>query len=84
MTTATMEIYRTESGSVYEVVGGRIRRVSQDDTAVVIDQWQDYTAINRLPAALFTPGTTGEVLEVLLTSGRRIYTSPLVRPFETG
>ena len=80
MSTATLEIYRTESGSVYEVVGRQIRRAGGDGTGP-LDNWHTYVAINRLPAALFRPGTTGEVLEVVLRGGRRIYTSRLVLPF---
>ncbi len=79
MSTATVEIYRTESGSVYEVEGGRIRRFA-DDAHAGLDDWQPYHAINRLPASLFAPGQPGEVLEVVLTSGRRIYTSRLTLP----
>lgn len=83
MSTATVEIYRTESGSVYEVVGDQIRRTS-DEGRPDIDGWQTYRSINRLPASLFRPGQPGEVLEVLLESGRRIYTSRLVLPFGRG
>ncbi|MEE8602343.1 hypothetical protein [Euzebya tangerina] len=79
MATATLEIYRTESGSVYEVADGRVRRAATSRIGEV-DQWQPYVAINRIPAALFTPGTAGEVLEILLESGQRIYTSRLIPP----
>lgn len=79
MTTATLEIYRTESGAVYEVVGRRVRRTSTTGDGPIGD-WQDYVAINRLPAALMRPGSQGEVLEILLVGGRRIYTSRLVVP----
>ncbi len=83
MSTATVEIYRTESGSVYEVEGDRIRR-SSDDGRPGLDGWQTYRAINRVPASLFAPGQRGEVLEVVLTTGRRIYTSRLVPPYGIG
>ncbi|MGI9018954.1 MAG: hypothetical protein ACR2HR_17945 [Euzebya sp.] len=83
MSSATMEIYRTESGSVYEVVGSQIRRVSGENGSSV-QEWQEYVSINRLPASLFAPGQAGEVLEVLLASGKRIFTSRLVQPFGLG
>lgn len=77
---ATIEIYRTESGSVYEVVGNQIRRTGGDGSGP-LDDWEEYVQVNRLPAALFRPGTAGEVLEVVLRGGRRVYTSRLVLPF---
>jgi hypothetical protein len=80
MSTATVEIYRTESGSVYEVVGDQVRR-SAVDGRPALEGWQRYRSINRLPASLFKPGQQGEVLEVVLEDGRRIYTSRLVTPF---
>ena len=76
MSTATIEVYRTESGSVYEVADGRVRRAHATD----VEEWQPYTAINRIPAALFRPGTHGEVLEILLHTGDRVYTSRLILP----
>lgn len=79
MSTATLEIYRTESGSVYEVVGRQIRRHGGDGSGPV-DDWTDYVAVSRLPAALFRPGCPGEILEIVLRGGRRIYTSRLVLP----
>ncbi len=78
MSTATVEIYRTESGSVYEVEGQMIRRTS---TAGPPASWQRYRSISRVPASLFAPGESGEVLEVLMEDGRRIFTSRLVLPF---
>lgn len=81
--TPTVEMYRTESGSVYEVDGDRIRRHADDDR-VPTGEWQRYRAISRLPASLFAPGEPGEVLEVVLADGRRIYTSRLVHPFGLG
>ena len=83
MSTATVEIYRTESGSVYEVAGDQVRRSSTDGHPT-LDGWQTYRSINRLPASLFKPGQPGEVLEVVLDNGRRIYTSRLVLPFGLG
>ena len=81
MTTATLEIYRTESGSTYEVVGDLVRRVSgSGDSAVAA--WERYESINRVPAAALRPGVRGEALEIVLTSGRRLLTSRLVMPFE--
>ncbi len=80
MPTPTLEIYRTESGSLYEVEGRRIRRVGGDGTGP-LDDWTPYVAVARLPAALFRPGSDGEILEVVLENGRRIYTSRLVPPF---
>ncbi|CAN5443491.1 hypothetical protein BH23ACT9_BH23ACT9_40200 [soil metagenome] len=77
MSTGTLEIYRTESGSVYEVAGNRIRRTSVSG----VNPWQEYRSINRLPASLFSPGEPGEVLEVVLGDGKRIFTSRLVLPF---
>lgn len=81
MSTATIEIYRTESGSVYEVVGRSVRRTSADGSGPLGD-WQPYASISRLPAALLSPGTKGEVLEIVLVGGRRVYTSRLVVPAE--
>ncbi|WP_370324497.1 hypothetical protein [Euzebya sp.] len=80
MSTATLEIYRTESGSVYEIAGRRIRRVAGDGSGA-IEGWQEYVAINRVPASIFHPGATGEILEVVLRGGRRMYTSRLILPF---
>jgi hypothetical protein len=80
MSTATIEIYRTESGAVYEVVGDKVRRVSVDGRPS-LSGWQTYRSISRIPAGLFRPGEQGEVLEVLLADGRRITTSRLVPPF---
>ena len=77
--TATIEIYRTESGSVYEVAGRMVRRAGGDGSGP-LDSWQAYVAINRLPAALRSPGTPGEVLEIVLESGRRVTTSRLRLP----
>ena len=83
MSTATLEIYRTESGAVYEVAGNKIRRHSATRDGLVAD-WQEYRSISRLPASLLSPGEEGEVLEVVLASGRRIFTSRLVLPFIEG
>ena len=79
MSTATIEIYRTESGSVYEVVGQSVRRTNSDGSGPLGD-WQPYASINRLPAALLSPGSTGEVLEIVLVGGKRVYPSRLVVP----
>lgn len=79
MSTATLEIYRTESGAVYEVVGTQIRRTGVDGVGP-IEGWQEYRTINRIPAGLLSPGSAGEVLEVVLKSGRRILTSRLITP----
>jgi hypothetical protein len=81
MSAATLEIYRTESGAVYEVAGTMIRRTGRDGDGPAAE-WQEFTAIGRIPASLFTPGETGEILEVVLANGRRIYTSRLLTPFE--
>lgn len=82
MTTSTVEIYRTESGSVYEVMGDQVRRCSADATGPA-NEWSDYAAINRLPASVFRPGVSGEVLEIILRGGRRIYTSRLIVPVDS-
>lgn len=79
MSLATIEIYRTESGSVYEVAGGRIRRVGGDGGGP-LDDWVEYKAIHAVPAALLRPGSTGDVLEIVLATGRRVLTSRLVTP----
>ena len=79
MSLATIEIYRTESGSVYEVAGGRVRRVG-GDVAGGMGDWVEYRAISAIPAALLRPGSTGEVLEIVLADGRRVLTSRLVAP----
>lgn len=79
VSTATLEIYRTESGAVYEVDGTRIRRTGVDGRGP-IEGWQEYRSINRLPASLLAPGESGEVLEVVLATGRRLLTSRLVLP----
>ena len=80
MSTATLELYRTESGSTYEVVGRQIRRANADASGL-LGSWTPYERINRLPAALFHPGSQGEILEIVLTTGRRIYTSRLLTPW---
>ena len=80
MTTATTEIYRTESGAIYEVLGNRIRRHASDRPGLVED-WEEYRSISRLPASLLRAGEAGEVLEVVLANGRRVFTSRLVVPF---
>lgn len=79
MSLATFEIYRTESGSVYEVADGRIRRAGGDGTGP-LDEWAEVKSINRLPAALMRPGHSGEILEIVLANGRRVLTSRLVPP----
>lgn len=80
MSAATLEIYRTESGAVYEVAGNMIRRTGSSGGPA--REWMEYTAISRIPASLFNPGQQGEVLEVVLTTGRRIFTSRLIAPVE--
>lgn len=79
MSTATIEIYRTESGSVYEVYDGRVRRHARDHKGAA-EEWTPYVAISRIPAAVLRPGTQGEVLEIVLRGGRRIYTSRITSP----
>ncbi|HUG86452.1 MAG TPA: hypothetical protein VMM13_17935, partial [Euzebya sp.] len=59
--------------------GNRIRRSSPDHSGLVA-QWEEYRSISRLPASLLSPGQPGEVLEVVLASGRRLFTSRLVLP----
>lgn len=80
VSTATIEIYRTESGAVYEVVGTQIRRTGVDGKGP-IEGWQEYRSITRIPAGLLAPGESGEILEVVLASGRRLLTSRLLVPF---
>lgn len=64
---------------MYEVVGRQVRRAGGDGSGP-LDAWHPYVAINRLPAALRSPGTPGEVLEIVLEGGRRVYTSRLRMP----
>lgn len=64
---------------MYEVAGHLIRRHGADGSGPV-DEWTEYVAVNRLPAALLRPGCPGEILEIVLRGGRRIYTSRLVLP----
>jgi hypothetical protein len=80
MSVATCEIYRTESGSLYEASEGRIRKVAGDGSGPLED-WTPYVQLNRLPAALLRPGTKGEILEIVLGTGKRVLTSRLVPPF---
>ena len=80
MSLATCEIYRTESGSLYEASEGRIRKIAGDGSGA-LEEWTPYVQLNRLPAALLRPGTEGEVLEIVLGAGRRVVTSRLVPPF---
>lgn len=79
MALATCEIYCTESGATYEVADGRVRRAGPRRPGLLTD-WTPYAALNRLPATLVRPGAQGEVLEIVLTTGKRIITSRLVPP----
>lgn len=73
---ATARLYRTESGSVYEVRGSEIRR--HGGRSSTLSDWTPFVSLTRLPAAAARVEGDGEILEIRLATGRRVFTSRLV------
>lgn len=73
----TLDCYRTASGSVYEVLDGCVRKAGGDPSGRV-HGWTPYRSIARVPACVKGPGRTGEILEIVLESGRALYTTRVI------
>lgn len=72
----TAEIYRTESGSIYELRGNELRCTGGSNPT--LEDWTPVESVNRLPAIAAGRLGGGEILEIRLTDGKRIFTSRLV------